>query len=89
MTKKPTTASKPSTKAKTGAQTRPQALKGEPKPELVVFAFRLTQAEREAIHKAAGPAKASKFVRTLSIAASKGDVATLTKIGEAVRGSLH
>ena len=30
-----------------------------------MFAFRLTEAERDAIHKAAGPAKASKFARNL------------------------
>lgn len=41
--------------------------------ELVVFAFRLTRAERDVIHAAAGSAKASKFVRTLAVAAARGD----------------
>ena len=41
--------------------------------ELVVFAFRLSRAERDLIHAAAGSAKASKFVRTLAVAAAQGD----------------
>ena len=55
-----------------------------PKEELVVFAFRLTQAERDLIHKAAGPGKASKFVRTLTVAASKKDEKAVTEIVGAV-----
>jgi hypothetical protein len=41
--------------------------------ELVVFAFRLSRAERDLIHAAAGSAKASRFVRTLAVAAARGD----------------
>jgi hypothetical protein len=52
----------------------------EPKEDLVVFAFRLKAEERDLIHKAAGPAQASKFVRTLAVAASKGDLKTITEI---------
>jgi hypothetical protein len=55
-----------------------------PKEELVVFAFRLTSEERGLIHKAAGPAKASKFVRTLAVAASRKDVKSVQKIVEEV-----
>ena len=40
---------------------------------LFVFAFRLTAQERELIHKAAGPGKASRFVRALAVAAASGD----------------
>ena len=55
------------TETPTGSDRKPAKAK-EPKPkterapkeELVVFAFRLTPAERDAIHKAAGPAKASQ-----------------------------
>ena len=43
------------------------------KEELVVFAFRLTQKERDAIHATAGPAKASRFVRQVAIAFAKED----------------
>ena len=42
-----------------------------------MFAFRLTEAERDAIHKAAGPAKASKFVRSLAVAAARNDDAAV------------
>ena len=41
--------------------------------EIVVFAFRLTRAERDTIHAAAGSAKASRFVRDLVLAAARGD----------------
>jgi hypothetical protein len=44
---------------------------------LVVFAFRLTEAERDAIHRAAGPARASRFVRTIAVAAANEDEAAI------------
>lgn len=64
----------------------------QPKPgdtsEIVVFAFRLTRAERDEIHAAAGSAKASRFVRGLALAAARGDtkamketLATIQKTG--------
>ena len=53
-----------------------------PKEPMVVFAFRLTKAQRDLIHKAAGPGKASQFVRTLTVAASKKDE---TAVGEIVQ----
>jgi hypothetical protein len=72
---------KPSTKPKEGSKAGPATnLKADPKEiadtpkeELVVFAFRLTAEERDLIHKAAGPAKASRFVRTLVVAGALGD----------------
>ena len=82
--------SKPKTTKKSTAKTRKPAAAaaktvGEPKAkavrdELCVFAFRLTAEERDAIHKAAGPAKASKFVRTLAVAAARNDEATVKAI---------
>jgi hypothetical protein len=75
-------------KAKDGGKAKePKAKKPKaPKEEgLVVFAFRLKPEERDLIHKAAGPAKASKFIRTLAVAASKGDVKTVTDIVGAVQ----
>ena len=59
----------------------------KPKEELVVFAFRLTQEERALIHKAAGPAKASRFVRALATAASRADEKTVSDMVKAVRES--
>ncbi len=44
-----------------------------PKEPQVVFAFRLSEAQRDAIHKAAGPGKATKFVRSAALAAASGD----------------
>ena len=37
----------------------------------VVFAFRLKPEERDAIHKAAGPGKATQFVLAAALAAAK------------------
>jgi len=42
-----------------------------PKEPLVVFAFRLKPEERDAIHRAAGPGKATKFVLSAALAAAK------------------
>ena len=57
---------------------KPKPVETAPEPaddagELVVFAFRLSRAERDLIHASAGSAKASKFVRTLAVAAARGD----------------
>ncbi len=54
--------------------------------ELVVFAFRLTRAERDLIHQAAGPAKASKLARTLLVAAAQSDAAAVKKVMKTVQG---
>jgi hypothetical protein len=51
-----------------------------PREDLCVFAFRLTAEERDAIHKAAGPAKASKFARTLLVAAARNDESAVKAI---------
>jgi hypothetical protein len=59
-----------------------------PKEELVVFAFRLRPEERDLIHRAAGAAKASRFVRALSVAASKGDEKAVSDIVGAVKTQL-
>jgi hypothetical protein len=62
--------------ARPAAKAKPAEVAPEPADdagELVVFAFRLTRAERDVIHSAAGSAKASKFVRTLAVAAARGD----------------
>lgn len=54
---------------------------------LCVFAFRLTTEERDAIHKAAGPAKASKFARTLLVAAARSDEAGIKAILKGIQTS--
>jgi hypothetical protein len=75
-TKKTTRARKPAAE-KTSTKT---AETKAPREELCVFAFRLTEAERDAIHKAAGPAKASKFARNLLVAAATKDDAAVRAI---------
>jgi len=78
------------------APTKPKdrKVKGEPKAkqapkeELVVFAFRLRPEERDLIHRAAGAAKASRFVRALSVAASRGDEKAVVEIVGAVKAQL-
>jgi hypothetical protein len=51
-----------------------------PKVPLVVFAFRLSEADRDRIHKAAGPAKATKFVRAAALAAANADHKTFEEL---------
>ena len=72
------------TKKKTAKARKPAVKKAEKKQreDLCVFAFRLTPEERDAIHKAAGPGKASKFVRTLAVAAARNDAAAVKAIME-------
>jgi len=70
------------------APVAPTRAKGtRPREELVVFAFRLSPQERDLIHQAAGPAKASRFVRALTVAASRGDAKAVGDIVQAVQGS--
>lgn len=97
-TKKKATAKteKPVVAAANGKTPKPAAAepaKAAEKPEkkaapdnLCVFAFRLTAEERDAIHKAAGPAMASKFARGLLVAAARNDEAGVRAIIKAVHG---
>ena len=80
-TKKTTRARKPAAEK---ASTKTAEAKA-PREELCVFAFRLTEAERDAIHKAAGPAKASKFARSLLVAAATKDEAAVRAIMKEVQ----
>ena len=58
-----------------------------PKEPQVVFAFRLTAAERDLIHKAAGPAKASRFVLGATLAAATGDTKTFNSLIEQAKAN--
>ena len=88
-TKKKATAKarKPAAKA-AGATTPTEPKEKAPREEFCVFAFRLTAEERDAIHKAAGPAKASKFVRTLAVAAARNDEATVKAILKGIQNEV-
>jgi hypothetical protein len=48
--------------------------------DLVVFAFRLSAEERDLIHQASGPAKASRFVGAVVLSAARGDMKALQAI---------
>ena len=83
-TKKATAKTRKPAKAAVEAVEQKESKKA-PREELCVFAFRLTEEERNAIHKAAGPAKASKFVRTLAAAAARNDEAAVKAILKSIQ----
>ena len=59
---------------KTKAEKVPKPKKERPpKEDLMVFAFRLSKTESEALHKAAGPANASRTMRSLAAAFAAED----------------
>ena len=63
---------KASAKPRTAKPKEPQPKKEKaPKPPQVVFAFRLAEADRDLIHKAAGPGKATRFVLDAALSAAK------------------
>ena len=76
---------KKTTRARKPAAEKPVAEAKRPREELCVFAFRLTEAERIDIHKAAGPGKASKFARSLLVAAARKDDAAVRAIMKEVQ----
>jgi hypothetical protein len=71
---------KKTTRARKPAAEKPASKAKAPREELCVFAFRLTEEERNDIHKAAGPGKASKFARSLLVAAARKDDAAVRAI---------
>ena len=56
-----------------------------PKEDLMVFAFRMTKAESAALHKAAGPANASRTMRALAAAFVAEDRALFESIVDDAR----
>ncbi len=60
--------------------------KQPPKAPQVVFAFRLSEADRGTIHKAAGPGKATKFVLAAALAAATADHKTFEALVEQAKG---
>ncbi len=59
-----------------------------PKEPLVVFAFRLTVAERDQIHKAAGPGKATRLVRGAALAAATGNTKAFEALAAPAKSNL-
>ncbi len=85
-TKKARAATKAASKVKTSVATKAEApVQTDDSQELVVFAFRLTRAERDLIHQAAGSAKASKLARSLLVAAAQRDEEALKAAMETVK----
>jgi len=68
----PGKSAKSTKKAKAVKEPKPKKERAPKEPQ-VVFAFRLTEAQRDQIHKAAGPGKATRFVRSAALAAASGD----------------
>jgi hypothetical protein len=72
-----TAGARPAAKTAKSTPAKPAQTEATQQPDdsgdLVVFAFRLSRAERDLIHAAAGSAKASRFVRMLAVAAARGD----------------
>ena len=66
-------------KGKTVKEVKPKKEKAPKEPQ-VVFAFRLTEVQRDQIHKAAGPGKASQFVLSAALAAASGDRPALEEL---------
>jgi hypothetical protein len=85
-TKKKATAKTPKPAAPGPAKAEEKPEEKAPRTDLCVFAFRLSAEERAAIHKAAGPAMASKFARGLLVAAARNDEAGVKAIMKAVHG---
>ncbi len=81
--KKPAKAAKP----KAPKELKPKKEK-VPKEPLVVFAFRLSEADRDIIHKAAGPGKATRFVRSAALAAANADVKSFEALVTQARSNL-
>ena len=71
MDKKSSRKTTPAKKAPAEKKTPKKSAK--PREDLVVFAFRLTEAERTKIHATAGPARASRFVRQVAAAFANED----------------
>ena len=82
--------SKPkSEKAEAKAPKEPKPKKEKaPKEPQVVFAFRVSAADRDRIHKAAGPAKATKFVRAAALAAANQDAKAFDDLVAQAKGNL-
>lgn len=78
---------KKAAKAKAPKEPKPKKEK-PPKEPLVVFAFRLSEADRTRIHKAAGPAKATQFVRAAALAAANADTKAFEALVTQARSNL-
>ena len=84
--------SKPKSKKKVQRKRAPKELVAPmPKPptdKIVVFAFRLPSGERDLIHRAAGPANATKFVKGATLAAVTADTKAFEALATQAKANL-
>ena len=91
----PSAAMGKTTKPAKGSKTAPKAKAAKPKKEKepkesqVVFAFRLSEADRDLIHKAAGPARATKFVLAAALAAANADTKAFNELSAQAKSNLR
>ena len=76
------------TKQKTKKSKEPKREKALKKPQ-VVFAFRLSELDRTLIHKAAGPAKATRFVLGAALAAATGNTKAFQELTAQAKTNLR
>ena len=73
--------------AKLAKQAKPKKEKAPAEP-MVVFAFRLSEADRTRIHEAAGSGKAPRFVRAAALAAANGDTKAFEELVAQAKANL-
>jgi len=86
-TKEETMATKKKTTRATGRKTKASAAKKTAaKADLVVFALRMTLAERTKLHKTAGPRATTRLARAVLVAAANRDESAFRAAMKAARG---
>ena len=73
-------ATKKKTTTKRTTKKRSTTASASKRDELCTFAIRVTVEERAAIHKAAGPRRATQFVRSLAVAAARNDTKGIQRV---------
>jgi hypothetical protein len=73
--------------AKKGKESRPKKEKASGDSD-VVFAFRLSEADRARIHEASGPGGATRFVRAAALAAANADAKAFEELVAQARANL-
>jgi len=58
----------------------PAATTPDDGPAIVVFALRMTRAERDELHQAVGSGKASRFVKAIVLAGARGDMKAVQEV---------
>lgn len=85
---KRTGSSKSPSKDRTQKETKPKKEKAPAEPQ-VVFAFRLSESDRDRIHEASGPGGATQFVRAAALAAANGDTAAFESLAAQAKTNLR